>query len=299
MLNKNYADALESYMIPAEEGLVDKIKNLAYKMDNTDASYKGIFNIISKEARIRNKGIYAPGSNFNSVKEDLDKAVKENKDIDAKEWARKFNLAAFKDAAKIYKMDLARFNTDAMLDYFEKNNLSIYPLNSLKSLGKKNEKKDNIYRLNFNGNKALPDSNIVYPENKFKTRRELIDSMEKDLKIALRKLLSSQEINDAFAALCEEYNRSPRGKEFDDRFRFDGPSKLSVNWLKSQFTVENFEESNDEVIFEISNRDQDFTIWIGMSLVYVLGDYIENMYQNHIGVIRYGDGDEGCIYIQF
>lgn len=155
------------------------------------------------------------------------------------------------------------------------------------------------YHFKFDDKKALPDSNIIYPENKFKNTKELISSLERDLKIALQKLLSSHEINEAFNVLCKDYNNTPNGEERDKRFDFDGPAKLSTSWLKSKFSVELFEKGKDDVTFSICRYDQDFTLFLGMELVYVLGDYIENMYKNCINSIRYGDGDEGCLYIEF
>lgn len=223
-MKDNYAEVLESYMIPAEEGLFDKVKSAAAKL--------------------------------------------EAKDREKRPW-------------KYKKIDEAKAKREKE-----------------KAASKKPEKPDNIYRLKFDANKALPNSTIIYPKGKFKTAENLVDSMEKDLKIALRKILSSQEINNAFKELCEEYNNFPKGEEFDDRFRFDAPAKLNVNWLKAQFTVENFEEAKNEVYFLIS-EDQDFTIWIGNTVVYALGDYIEAMYGNYITSVNYGDGDEGCIYIEY
>ena len=282
-MNDNYCDILESYLIPAMDSKSENKFSLYEKM--TD---RGIRDTIDKE-RVNNvrKSIEI-GPNHEAVKEEFKKNRESKSDA---EWDNEFNKAAIKDMINKYKWK--NINIDRALKYFEEKGWKTYKYSE-----RKPEKKDNIYHFKFDAKKALPYSNIIYPENKFKTAENLVDSMEKDLKIALRKILSSQEVNNAFNALCKDYNEYPKGDAFDDRFRFDAPDKLNINWLKSQFTVENFEEDKDEVYFLIS-KDQDFTIWIGNEIVYALGDYIENMYQNYIYSLGYGDGDEGCIYIRY
>ena len=283
--------ALESFLIPTTEGMFNKFKNKQSSSDNNFSTwekmnFKGVHDSIEK-FRLGNN-LKSTGSNFDTVKREFDNARNSKTDD---EWNNEFNRAVIKDMMNIYKWKL---DVDRVVKYFEEKGWKAFKITAQKT-----EKKSNVYRLEIDGNKALPKSNIVYPENKFKTRNELIDTMEKDLKIALKKILSSQEVINAFNDLCKEYNSSPRGEEFDDRFRFDGPAKLSVNWLKSQFKIENFEENDNEVIFTVTDSDQLFTIFIANDIPYILGDYIENMYTNYITYVGHGDGDEGCLYIQF
>ena len=282
--------ALESFLIPTTEGLFDKFKSKQSSSSNKFSTwekmnFKGVHDSIEK-IRLGNN-LKSTGSNFDTVKREFDKSRNSKTDD---EWNTEFNRAAIKDMMNEYKWKL---DVDRVVKYFNEIDYKVFKITP-----KPKEKKDTIYRLEIDGNKALQYSNSIYSKKKKKNNRELIDTIEKDLKIALRKILSSQEVNNAFNDLCKEYNSAPRGEEFDDRFRFDGPAKLSVNWLKSQFKVENFEESDNEVIFEISNSDQEFTIFIANSILYALGDYIQNMYVNYIGV-GHGDGDEGCLYINF
>lgn len=270
--------ALESFLIPTTEGI-------DFSKWWKNHSFKGVHDTIER-FRLGNN-LKSTGPNFDNIKREFDKA-RDSKTDD--EWNNEFNRAMIKDMMNKYKW---KFDINEAVKYFEENDWKLFYFTP-----KPKEKKDNIYRLKIDGNKALPESNIIYSGNKFKNSKELVDALEKDLKIALKKILSSQEVNNAFNNLCKEYNSSPRGEEFDDRFRFDAPTKLTISWLKSQFRVERFEETKNDVIFIISNNDQEFTIFIANDILYALGDYIEGMYINYIGV-GHGDGDEGCLYINF
>ena len=170
---------------------------------------------------------------------------------------------------------------------------------------KKNDKKieesktANSYNFHVNTDKALEDSKLnltPYPVDKWNTKDDVIDAMEKDIKIALPKILSCQEVMNAVKDLCEEYNDMPSGDEREDRFNIeDAPTKLSPNWFKSQFKL-----TEDGGYWIICEGDQMFRSFYGISIINILKKYLNDKYSNYRRYFSLdtGDGDEGCLYYE-
>ena len=173
--------------------------------------------------------------------------------------------------------------------------------NSSKSNTTTKESKPNPwYRWSLNADEILQQSRLpleAYPKEKINDDN-FWDIVEKELRIALPKILNTPAVMQACKDMCEEYNKTPK-EELDDKFCFSycgDPAKISVSWIKSQFTVELFEGGGDDqdAIFVISDGGQDFTIQFGMDVVEILGKYLDKRFDLSVS---YGDGDEGCLYL--
>ena len=282
-MEKNYADVLESYLI-AEEGTRGFWKKF---------NYKGIYSAIQKEFVNRADGYKTLGPNYDRVMEEYKKASQSGNGVNAAEWNKKFNEAAIKDI--IAKMKWKNIDIPDVVEYFEEKNWTTY-----KASDKKEKAKDPRYDLSFDEKEVARQCG--FPTEKYRTdglsNEQIWDAIEKELKIALKKVLACKEITNAFGYMVKVYNSTPK-EELDDKFTFcykGNPSKISLQWLRSQFAIDLFEGGGDDsdAIFEVCNGDQDFRIQIGRDIQEILGDYISGRF----GVsVRYGDGDEGCLYI--
>ena len=165
---------------------------------------------------------------------------------------------------------------------------------------KKDEEYAKYYHFNINTNKALEECRLdlsEYPEDKFKNNKDFLNSVERDLKSALPRILSTNEVTSAIKKMCDEYNNMPNDENKKERFYFMDafPNKISINSIKSKFRIRHFEGSEPgDIIFEVSGYDQEFNVAVAYDIITILGKYYESKYGHGFSQ---GDGDEGCLYI--
>jgi len=153
---------------------------------------------------------------------------------------------------------------------------------------------NNYYKFNINAEKALDDSKLnltPYPEGKWEDQDDLFNAIERDLKLALPKILSCKEVIENVNKFCEEYNKTPKDELEDRFFMEDFPSKMSLSWFKSQFCVD-----SEGDYFMICEGDQCFRSSYGIEIVDIMAKYIKKKYSNYNLHVGTGDGDEGCVY---